>query len=672
MSSRSSGYIPAIDGLRALAVVAVIVFHVDAAWLPGGFAGVDLFFVISGFVISQSLAARGRQPLGPFLLDFYRRRVQRLMPALLLVLMVTFIVSALLLPRTWRTELYDHTGIAAIFGLANLVLASEGDDYFSPGADLNPFLHMWTLGVEEQFYLLFPLLFFAWLHRARLGWWARGLLPVLFLASLLFAAWQTGAAPTSAFFLLPARLWELAAGALLFQFIATHRPAAFWQHWAAPGLALLLVSFAFASKDAFPFPGALLTVAGSLLVLAAAAVPAADTQRAGTGRKDAFALQLLRWGPLRYLGRLSYALYLWHWPLLVLLRWTYGVQGIALWLYPLLLLALACLTHHLVELPLRRAHARRQAATILCGALLVAGSSAGIAYAISSHADALSLSTTRDGATWRSQRYPAWKSLETLPPTSLEGRKLFVLGDSHAAAYRTMTSMAARKLGMELVIEERGGCPLASLLAPPPASCADDGKQALQRVLERGQPGDVVLLASLRMPELRGQDWQAGDAAVFARIARQRNRQAEADALDEADGIIARLRAKQLHVVIDAPMPIFKAAAYRCSDPFNRMNPACAPGLEVEREYLLAMRAPQMGALETLAARHPGLTVWDPFPILCPAQRCSAMQGVDPLFFDQDHLSGHGNRVLLPSFLATLQALQTLPELPALPASIGD
>jgi len=669
MLSRPSAYVPAIDGLRALAVIAVIVFHVDASWLPGGFAGVDLFFVISGFVISQSLAGRNTGRPLTFLLTFYRRRVQRLLPALLLVLMVTFIAATLLLPRTWRNEVYDHTGLAAIFGLANLVLAREGDDYFSPGADLNPFLHTWTLGVEEQFYLLFPLVFLAWLHRARLGGWARGLLPALFLASLLFAAWQTRSDPTSAFFLLPARLWELAAGALLFQFVATHRPAAFWQRWAMPGIVLLLVSFAFVSKHAFPFPGALLTVAGSLLVLAAAAVPTTAVHEPDAHRQDTIALRLLCWAPLRYLGRLSYALYLWHWPLLVLLRWTYGMQGIALWLYPLMLLTLAGLTHHLIELPLRHAHARRRNATVLCGALLAASSCAGIAYTVSLNADALSLSTTRDGATWRPQRYPRWEPLEALPSTPLEGHTLFVLGDSHAAAYRTMTSMAARKLGMELVIEERGGCPVASLLAPQSAACADASGQALERVVERAKPGDVVLLASLRMPELRGLEWQAGEAAVFTTIEQQRDWHAEADAHAEAGAIIARLQLQQLHVIIDAPLPVFKAAAYRCSDRFNRMNPACRPGLEVGRADLLAMRAPQMRALSTLTAAHPDLVVWDPFPILCPGERCSAMRDDGPLFFDQDHLSGHGNKVLLPSFLSTLQAL---PSLTPLPPSIED
>ncbi|MGB9100510.1 MAG: acyltransferase, partial [Stenotrophomonas indicatrix] len=173
---------PAIDGLRALAVLAVIVFHTNATWLPGGFTGVDLFFVVSGFVISQSLASRANLSLGTLLLDFYRRRVLRLLPALLVMLMATFVLSALFIPRAWRNEQFDQTGWAALVGFSNVVLAGQQDDYFSPGAELNPFLHTWTLGVEEQFYLVFPLLFFVWL-RGRDRWpWSRALLP---LAALL-------------------------------------------------------------------------------------------------------------------------------------------------------------------------------------------------------------------------------------------------------------------------------------------------------------------------------------------------------------------------------------------------------------------------------------------------------------------------------------------------------
>lgn len=633
----------AIDGLRALAVIAVIVFHTNAAWLPGGFTGVDLFFVVSGFVISQALASRGDQPWGTLLLDFYRRRVLRLLPALLVMLMATFILSALFIPRAWRNEQFDQAGWAALVGLSNVVLAGQHDDYFSPGAELNPFLHTWTLGVEEQFYLVFPLLMLAWLHGRDRWQWARALLPVLTGLSLLWAGWQAQAAPTAAFYLLPSRFWELAAGALLYQWMRTRDPRVSGAIPALAGMALLLAGMWIAPHLAMPVPGVLATVAGAMLLLAGVSV------QGGAGIPG----RVLAWAPLVYLGRLSYSLYLWHWPLLVLLRWTYGLQEAALWLYPVLLLGVSAASYHLVERPLRRAAPllRVAPAKVLLAALpVVAVCSAG-AWASVEYHERLSLSVTRDSYAWQARRYPAWRPLEPVAAPMLDGRRLFVAGDSHAAAYRTMTSMAARQTGMTVHQSDQGGCSFVNLLRASPADCKGFIERALSQIEREARPGDFVLLAALRMPELRGFDWaQQDERVIYQQLLAQ---QAPADAhaaREEAERVLQRLEVLGVHVVIDAPLPLFKAGAYRCSDAFNRMNPACAGGLQMARADLERLRAPQMALLVDLAARYPSLTVWDPLPLLCGPEVCSAVEDGQPLFFDNDHLSGHGNRVLLPHF----------------------
>lgn len=637
----------AIDGMRAIAVLAVVIFHVDASLLPGGFSGVDLFFVISGYVISQSLASRPHDHSGRYLLDFYRRRVLRLLPALLLVLLVTFLLSALLIPRAWRNEQYDQTGLAALLGIANLLLAWQQGDYFSPGADLNPFLHTWTLGVEEQFYLLFPLMMLAWLRLRHARPWVNGILPVLALGSLLLAVWQTSAAPAEAFYLLPARFWELAAGALLYQFVGSARIAAHWQGWAVPGLLLLTVGFLFAGDQPVPFPGVLATIAGTVMLLAAAAAASAD----GVTRPDAL-LRALQWSPLAYLGRLSYSLYLWHWPLLVLLRWTYGMQGVALWAYPVVLLALAAGSYHFVECPLRRMQWGRRGhpGKVLLIALATLGVSSAGAWTIVQYSDAISLSSTRDGYSWRAQRHPKWMPVEPIAAPALSGRTLFVAGDSHAAAYRTLASIAVRQFDMQLQVDERGGCGIVTLLGGRTAECADYQEGVLSRIERSAKPGDIVLLASLRMQNLRDADWSAGETAGFASLRAQRGEADRVAAEREANAVLARLQALQVQVIIDAPLPVFRSPAYRCADVFNRMNPACAGGLSVARSQMEALRAPQMALLDRLSATYPSLHVWDPLPLLCDARRCNAMQDGLPLFFDQDHLSGHGNQVLLPDF----------------------
>jgi peptidoglycan/LPS O-acetylase OafA/YrhL len=168
-------HVPYIDGLRAVAVLSVMLYHLHASWLPGGLAGVDVFFVISGFVVSASVGELESMRLSRFVLYFYSRRVQRIAPALIVCLLVTALVSALLIPSAWLSDANAKTGIFAFFGLANVILARTGDDYFAPRVEFNPYVHTWSLGVEEQFYLVFPLLFFLWVGARPRRWQSFGL-----------------------------------------------------------------------------------------------------------------------------------------------------------------------------------------------------------------------------------------------------------------------------------------------------------------------------------------------------------------------------------------------------------------------------------------------------------------------------------------------------------------
>ena len=154
----NNSYIPGIDGLRAIAVLSVALYHFDHTLLPGGFTGVDVFFVISGYVISKSLAASNSTNCAAFILGFYKRRILRIVPALLFFLIITSIASSLFVPDAWLSASNKRTAISAFFGVSNFYLVRSADGYFSDRIPFNPFVHTWSLAVEEQFYLFFPLI----------------------------------------------------------------------------------------------------------------------------------------------------------------------------------------------------------------------------------------------------------------------------------------------------------------------------------------------------------------------------------------------------------------------------------------------------------------------------------------------------------------------------------
>lgn len=647
-------YIREIDGLRAFAVLSVIAFHLDNAFLPGGFTGVDVFFVISGYVVSKAAAQRFPAGFVAFLVDFYRRRVVRIVPALLACLLVTALASALFIPESWLSQASEKTGLLAFFGLGNFALVVFNDGYFSPRIDFNPFMHTWSLGVEEQFYFLFPPLFFFWLAwRGRAGRWA--LLPgvVLALASL-GCAWYWGQhQPVWSYYLLPSRFWELYAGALLYQWHS--RRTALPTFAALPwlGLGLLLAGFWLVPPQRFPWPWALVPVLASLALI--------HVVVAGRG---GWVQCLLGSRALVHAGKISYSLYLWHWPVFVLLRWTVGLDNAWTMAVALLVTFLAATaSFQWVEAPLRHAGwlRRRPPAGVLAGGVLVAAVSAYGSIQVFGQRAGISQSVTADTQLW----YPyaaAAASAAPPQPAPLRGLKVFAVGDSHTGAYTRMLDRARQELGIDYFTYSTAACPIGQLLYSVAGlpRCAEEFQRFSDWLRSQARPGDVVLFASLRVHRLSDQ-WGRFDVQEILGLARQAtDEQVRSQVVAEHSALFAQLRGWGLRVVVDAPKPVFPAPAFRCSDWFNRTNPICREGLDFPRETLLEMRAPAMATLEAVRQQFDNVWVWDPFPILCPAGAplCSPFDAArQPLFFDGDHLSGHGNDVLYPDFARLLLSL---------------
>jgi peptidoglycan/LPS O-acetylase OafA/YrhL len=332
--SGSSTFRPDIQGLRAIAVMLVVLYHLAPSAVPGGFIGVDVFFVISGYLISR-LLLRAMQRTGRVrFVDFYGRRVRRLIPSSVLVLVVTAIASRLILPASQLAATATQIRASALY-MQNWVLAHDAVNYLKASQAPTPVQHFWSLSLEEQFYLLWPLLFLiagfaaaALIHRnlsrqehtdltyalaARRA--MLGVATVVFIASLAWSAHDTAANQASAYFVTTTRMWELAAGgvlALIDRRIAKRLARVGILGWA--GLAMVIIS-AFVINGSSRVPGtiALLPVLGTVLLISSGSRWA----KVGPSRLTSHSLMI-------FLGNISYSLYLWHWPVIVLWRARYG------------------------------------------------------------------------------------------------------------------------------------------------------------------------------------------------------------------------------------------------------------------------------------------------------------------------------------------------------------
>ncbi|WP_017589331.1 acyltransferase family protein [Nocardiopsis ganjiahuensis] len=319
-----SRFRPEVQGLRAVAVLLVLVYHLNPELLPGGYVGVDVFFVISGFLITSLLLREVREHGRVSLAGFYVRRVRRLLPAATVVLLATGAASVVLLPVTRLGDTAWQLLASAAY-VENLYLGNQALDYLAAETAPSPVQHFWSLSVEEQFYVVWPLLFVLWALLLRRGSLRRGsgaasgaataagtgaltvLLASVFAASLVCSLLLTSSGAPSAYFLPTTRAWELAAGGLLALFLAERglpEPLRLPLGWA--GLAAVVAS-AVLYDSGTPFPGyaALLPVLGCVAVIAAERSPGPS------------AATVLSTGPARFVGDISYALYLWHWPLIV-------------------------------------------------------------------------------------------------------------------------------------------------------------------------------------------------------------------------------------------------------------------------------------------------------------------------------------------------------------------
>jgi peptidoglycan/LPS O-acetylase OafA/YrhL len=662
----ATSYRPEIDGLRAIAVLAVITFHFNEHLLPSGFLGVDVFFVISGFVITASLARHQDSDWRPFLLGFYARRIKRLIPLLMTCILVTMLVGAFVIsPGSDEFKATWTTGIAALFGVGNITLQAQQSDYFASSTALNPFTHTWSLGVEEQFYFLFPILVFAsGFSRHRPGSGRRlGLsLALMSLASLVGWIVMNGRDPGWTFYFFPVRFWELAAGALAFLAWRSRPEALAGRGLPLPAPALLVAAL----LGLLVLPRSLATWTTLVVVL----VTALLLMQLSPGQ---WSQRLLAAGPLRYLGLISYALYLWHWSVISLSTWTVGLGARTVPFQLALILLLSVVSHHAIEKPLRAARwGGTPARTLLYGLLLVLGAGlllvlfgrplrgrffSGVDPGVARHWErqvglagtSVNGENCHSGPGISQGDIATTLRLCTTPRRPGDQLRLFVLGDSHALALMPLVERLHQELPLQITHLSRGGCPL-----PPSASghestgCWAFAKQAVAATLAAARPGDVVLIHNYFRSHFgagedsRSMQIDAKGHHVIDPTAKVANYHQALDLL------AARLADRGVRLVIVADMPRFlelRLDPNLCVKQWFRpsLPKACDQRLVQTLASHRADNAAINGVLAAVAAKHRNVQIFDPTAALCPDGLCRSHDADGRLLYrDRDHLNELG------------------------------
>ena len=626
-------YRPDIDGLRALAVVAVILNHIDHRLLPGGYLGVDIFFVISGFVITTSLRQRPAERLSQLLADFFACRCRRLVPALALCVLGSGLAAWCIDPHPTASL---NTGLAALAGLSNVYLLYISQDYFAPATALNFFTQTWSLGVEEQFYLLFPLLVWT-CGLARTANGARKLfsaclgLSILSIAALLLLPGKDGGA---AYFLVLGRLWELGFGCMAALAGTLRRPK-----YGLIGLAAIVLVLA------LPIPPSALVslciVPPTLLLILGGGTP-----------------KLLSWRPVVGLGRMSYSLYLWHWPVVSASLLAFGRYR---WQIPTqlaLMLLLSAASYLCVERPARaklaampssRSFVAALAAVLLAGGVLLglrhwpnpalwverrfAEVPADFPLFPGTHVDHV-LECVVD-ATSRPARSTTFDRC-TLPPRPGVENTIWTMGDSHAGHLR----------GLLVALHDRSGLGIHLIETPGVVFPEQPGTHFAERdaffaeTLPKLRSGDILLLGRLFLT-------REGDFAALPEIGAW---------IPSLEALAARMRPLGVQVVVAGPPPIFRfASIYGCAP-----TPNGTTGCDIQRASVAAAIDPIEAALNAAASRQPNLHIFSQFAVLCPptGTSCTPVRAGVPQYRDKDHLNSAGSASLAPAFLLFLAKLR--------------
>ena len=618
-----------IDGLRAVAVLGVVIYHAFPKMIPGGFIGVDIFFVISGYLISGILYKghlAGNFSFG----EFYARRIRRLFPALITMLVITLAYGWLiLLPDEFR-QLGKHAAAGALF-IQNIVFWQESG-YFDTAASLKPLLHLWSLAVEEQFYIFFPLLLILLWKRPK---FLVPVLGVLLIGTLILNVVMSVQNSVSDFFLTPYRAWEFLSGSLLAWWhydrgheeeVPRYREALSWG-----GLILLGLGFGLIhTGDAYPGWRALLPVVGTLLLM-----------EGGTGNQGAWVNRKILSNPaVVWIGLISYPLYLFHWPALSFVHIVKGESPKPVYLIDALVVALilTLLTYYFIEKKIRHSKSKWTLPLLVSAFLIVGmvGASIwqGVIPARARPAEILKfIHAIQDRDSLAGWRFlPGHKNI-LVTTVGGDGPQTLFLGDSNMQQYapriaELLKNNKGEQRGAMMI--SRGGVPPIPFATQDQTVGCGDLIEQFRRTLDQDPRIDrVVIAARWGLYFMRDASWKIDGVSMADDSAKKK-------ALSELDGLITEIVAKGKSVTLVSAMPTSNEL-----DP-KRMCPRGFDGSYARKNKILTQKdfMKENAILEEIMAlgRKSHVEVIDPMEVLCVNGICIAEDENGPNHYDANHL----------------------------------
>lgn len=674
VSHTKLNYRPDIDGLRAIAITAVVAFHAGLPFIKGGFVGVDVFFVISGYLITSLLFDAASKKNRLDLIAFYTSRIRRLFPAASLVFIATTVLAYFILtPEGLEQLVYARSAVAGILFFSNIYFWKFSGGYFDTASDQLPLLHTWSLSVEEQFYLCWPLILVVAVKLcSRFSLSLRKLvlavLTVVFFTSLYISIRLTESSASEGFYSLHSRVWELVAGALasvaLYQKLPTSNKSRSFDILAVMGL-IAITSAIFFFNASMPFPGklALIPVLGTVAVIVA-----------GAFSSQGLVVRLLSIRPLVWLGKLSYSWYLWHWPLIVLMKLNdLGEPNLARDIaMSIVALFLAFLTFKYVENPIRLRRPWKFATTkgtfglglcLLLLSLLSVATMMTIRWkAPDSPLTKKILRSYKDINPLRDECTQSMhKTLENVNnPKCISGdtssrSTVAVWGDSHSDQW--VTSVQSFFSKNRIIQFSMSGCPPLLLAKSTDGNNChafnDQVAQSLQAIKSQGATG---LIIAARWPAYAGmpsiQLEQMSKAPGYFEDGVSDPEQALKSLTELLSRTLLVAEKLDIPVVVIAPTPELFYAPIKC---LARKSPEICAGDRAANE---SRRNRVVEALQNAVAQYPNARLAEPFNALCESDKCEVIDENNILFLDGDHLTASGAKKAFSNIKPDLAWLQ--------------